>query len=355
MSDAIHGRGTGLNPNNRYASQARVAVDDGWQEGREEADRPKTVITLHQAKSIISRNQSPDLRFSQSINPYQGCEHGCIYCFARPSHAYLGFSPGLDFETQIVAKPNAPELLRRELSKPGYTVAPICIGSNTDCYQPIERDLKLTRGILEVLLETRHPTMLLTKNALIERDIDLLGEMASKRLVQVMVSVTTLDRELARKMEPRASQPLRRLQTIEKLAKAGIPVGVLAAPMIPALNDHELERILTQSREAGAIMAGYVLLRLPLELAQLFEDWLQAHYPLKRDHVLSVLKQTRNGKHYDATFGQRMRGVGVFAELLSKRYRLATQRLGLNGRWEGLDCSQFRPPSSNGQLDLFGD
>lgn len=353
MSDAIHGRGTGLNPNNRYAHDSREAVDDGWLDSREEAERPRTVVILQQAKSIISRNNSPDLRFTQSINPYQGCEHGCIYCFARPSHAYWGYSPGLDFETKIVAKPNAAELLRRELAKPGYTVAPICIGSNTDCYQPQERELQLTRKVLEVLLETRHPTMLLTKNALIERDIDLLSEMARQKLVQVMVSVTTLDRELARKMEPRASQPLRRLQTIERLAEAGIPVGVLAAPMIPALNDHELEKILGEARKAGASMAGYVLLRLPLELAQLFEDWLTAHYPLKHEHVMSVLRQTRGGRDYDATFGQRMRGVGPFAELLNKRYHLAVQRLGLNARWEGLDHSLFRPPSSNGQLDLF--
>lgn len=352
MSQAIHGRGTGLQPDNRYAAEQRIAIDDGWA-AEAVAERPRTVVQLHPAKSIISRNQSPDLRFSQSINPYQGCEHGCIYCYARPSHAYLGFSPGLDFETQIVAKPNAVELLRAELARPGYQPEPICLGSNTDCYQPLERELQLTRGLLQVLLTTRHPTYVLTKNALIERDIDLLAEMAQQRLIKVMVSVTTLDRELARQMEPRASQPLRRLQSIEALARAGVPVGVLAAPMIPALNEHELEKILQASRDAGAVSAGYVLLRLPLELASLFEDWLATHYPLKREHVLSVLRQCRGGQDYDARFGARMRGEGVFAELLARRFRLATQRLGLAGATWALDGSRFSAAALQGQLDLF--
>ncbi|QNM98891.1 PA0069 family radical SAM protein [Chitinimonas koreensis] len=347
------GRGTGLSPDNRYAAHTREAQDDGWPAGDDETVAPRTVITLQPAKSIVSRNQSPDLRFTQSINPYQGCEHGCIYCYARPSHAYWGYSPGLDFETRIVAKPNAAALLRAELARPGYRVAPICIGSNTDCYQPAERELKLTRAVLEVLAETRHPTMLLTKNALIERDIDLLSDLARDKLVQVMVSVTTLDRELARRMEPRASQPLRRIETIGALAAAGIPVGVLAAPMIPALNDHELERILEASAAAGAGTAGYVLLRLPYELKTLFEDWLAQHYPLKRDHVLSVLRQMRGGQDNDARFGKRMRGEGAFADLLSHRFRLARQRLGLARASVELDESRFRRPVDHPQYELF--
>ncbi|GLR13235.1 radical SAM protein [Chitinimonas prasina] len=351
MDQPLHGRGTARNPDNRYAAHAREAVDDGWL--READGKPRTVITLHEAKSIISRNSSPDVRFQQSINPYQGCEHGCIYCYARPSHAYWGYSPGLDFETRIIAKPNAAALLRAELAKPGYQPSSICIGSNTDCYQPAERELGLTRAVLEVLAETRHPTMLLTKNALIERDIDLLADLAGDGLVQVMISVTTLDRELARKLEPRASQPLRRIETIARLAQAGIPVGVLAAPMIPALNDHEMEQILQTCQAAGASRAGYVLLRLPLELAQLFDDWLAQHYPLKRDHVLSVLRQSRGGRYNDARFGKRMRGVGVFADMLSQRFKLARQRLGLDQPTVGLDTSLFRPPRPDGQLDLF--
>ncbi|WP_374350624.1 PA0069 family radical SAM protein [Chitinimonas sp.] len=352
MRDERHGRGTAHNPDNRFSELAREAVDDGWQ-GEAETGRPRTVIQLHPAKSIISRNQSPDLRFSQSINPYQGCEHGCIYCFARPSHAYWGYSAGLDFETRIIAKPNAASLLRSELARPSYQVAPICLGANTDCYQPAEREFGLTRSLLQVLLECRHPTLILTKNALIERDIDLLAELARRRLLRVMVSVTTLDRELARKMEPRASQPLRRIETIKRLSDAGIEVGVLASPMIPALNDHELEAILAACRDAGAVSAGYILLRLPLELEGLFEDWLAHHYPGKRAHVLSILRQSHGGKHYDATFGKRMRGEGVFASLLAQRFQLARQRLRLQAASGELDCTQFRAPTLDGQLSLF--
>jgi DNA repair photolyase len=352
MNSALRGRGTALNPDNRFADSHREAVDDGWGTvgDQTEAVTLRTVIRLQPAKSIISRNQSPDIRFSQSINPYQGCEHGCVYCFARPSHGYWGYSPGLEFETRIVAKPNAPALLRAELSKPGYMVAPICLGSNTDCYQPAERELGITRALLEVMLEMRHPTVILTKNALIERDLDLLTELAEQKLVRVLVSVTTLDRELARRMEPRASQPLRRIETIAKLANAGVPVGVLAAPMIPALNDHEMEKILAACHAAGARSAAYVLLRLPLELVELFDDWLATHYPRKRDHVLSLIRQSRGGKHYDAAFGKRMRGEGPFAELLARRFALARQRLGLDTPSSELDCSRFTAP---GQLSLF--
>ena len=354
MDYPIRGRGAAHNPNNRYQADRRVSVDTGWDTSPDDVPTgPKTTIMLQPAKSIVSYNSSPDIRFTQSINPYQGCEHGCVYCYARPSHAYWGFSPGLDFETKIVAKPNAVALLRTELSRASYECAPICLGSNTDCYQPAERELKLTRGLLEVLVETHHPAYVITKNALIERDIDLLQALASENLVQVMVSVTTLDRELARRLEPRASQPLRRLEAIRRLTDAGIPVGVLAAPMIPALNDHELEAIMLAARDAGATMAGYVLLRLPLEVAELFEQWLATHYPLKRDHVLSVLRQSRGGKDYDATFGKRMRGEGVFAELLSRRYHLVKQRLGLDGVSVALDSSRFTRIRLDGQLDLF--
>ncbi|WP_269530771.1 PA0069 family radical SAM protein [Chitinimonas sp. BJYL2] len=353
MSAPVHGRGTGALPDNRFAQHQREAVDDGWTTFGQEDDKPRTVIQLHPAKSIISHNQSPDVPFSQSINPYQGCEHGCIYCYARPSHAYWGYSPGLDFETQIIAKPNAAALLRTELAKPTYRPSPICIGSNTDCYQPAERGLALTRRLLEVMVETRHPVQLLTKNALIERDIDLLADLARDGLVHVMVSVTTLDRDLARRLEPRASQPLRRLDSISALARAGIPVGVLVAPIIPALNDHELERILQHSRDAGACSAGYVLLRLPRELADLFDDWLQQHYPDRRQHVLSLLRQSREGALNDPAFGGRMRGSGLFAELLRQRFRLATQRLGLAKRSRPPSSQHFRPPRSDGQLGLF--
>ena len=355
MVTPTRGRGATLNPNNRFSADQREATDDGWPPDADEVSSPRTIILQQPAKSIISRNNSPDIRFSLSINPYQGCEHGCVYCYARPTHAYWGFSPGLDFETRIVAKPNAVALLKEALAMPSYRahMAPICLGSNTDCYQPVERELGLTRGLLDVMAQTRHPIYIITKNALIERDLDLLADMARDSLVQVLISVTTLDRELARKMEPRASQPMRRLQTIEMLARAGVPVGVLASPMIPALNDHELEHILEAARDAGANMAGYVLLRLPHELVTLFDDWLAEHYPLKRDHVLSLVRQSRGGRDYDSTFGKRMRGEGVFAELLERRYRLARKRLGLDSSGVTLNCNAFKAPNLTGQLDLF--
>ncbi|MBV8658720.1 MAG: PA0069 family radical SAM protein [Burkholderiales bacterium] len=355
MVTPTRGRGATLNPNNRFAADERESTDDGWANNVDEISSPRTIILQQPAKSIISRNNSPDIRFSLSINPYQGCEHGCVYCYARPTHAYWGFSPGLDFETRIVAKPNAVELLKQALAAPGYRqhMAPICLGSNTDCYQPIEREQRLTRGLLEVMAETRHPIYIITKNALIERDIDLLADMARDTLVHVMISVTTLDRELARKMEPRASQPMRRIETIQALAEAGIPVGVLTSPMIPALNDHEMERILEAAKDAGATMAGYVLLRLPHELVTLFDDWLAEHYPLKRDHVMSLVRQSRGGRDYDSSFGKRMRGEGVFTDLIERRYRLAKKRLGLDSAAITLNCSAFKAPNLTGQLDLF--
>ncbi|UXY14375.1 PA0069 family radical SAM protein [Chitiniphilus purpureus] len=282
------GRGTGMQPDNRFLSSTVEAVDDGWP--AEAPAPPATRVHWLPAKSILTQNRSPDIPFDRSVNPYQGCEHGCIYCYARPSHSYWGYSAGLDFETQLIAKPNAATLLRAALSKPGYQAAPLCLGANTDAYQPLERKARLTLACLEVLLQARHPLYLLTKNALIERDLDLLVELAQRRLVVVMISITTLDRDLARALEPRASQPLRRLQTVQTLADAGVPVGVLAAPMIPGLNDHELDRILLAAQDVGARHAGYGLLRLPLELKALFADWLQNHYPDRAAKVLHLLR-----------------------------------------------------------------
>lgn len=351
MSQTHRGRGATLNPDNRFAAQAREQVDDGWETAQ--AAAPVTTISFLPAKSIITHNESPDIRFSASINPYQGCEHGCIYCYARPSHAYWGYSAGLDFETKLIAKPNAPALLREALAKPGYRPIPICLGSNTDVYQPMERELKLTRSLLEILAEARHPLYILTKNALIERDIDLLADMARDNLVQIMVSITTLDKELARCMEPRASQPLRRMESVARLHAAGVPVGVLVSPIIPALNDHELEKIMAAAAEAGANMASYVVLRLPHELKTLFEDWLETHYPARKAHVLSVLRQMRGGRDNDPNFGSRMRGSGVFADLLSKRYALALQRYGLFRQSPPLNDQAFVKPNLSGQMSLF--
>ena len=352
MNKPVKGRGASLNPHNRFESRLREAVDDGWQADADTGQTTATKIEFWPAKAIISRNNSADIPFSQSINPYQGCEHGCIYCYARPSHAYWGFSPGLDFETRLIAKPNAAALLRTELSRPGYLPSPICLGANTDPYQPVERKLKLTRELLEVLLETRHPLTIITKNALIERDLDLLQPLAEHGLLQVLISLTSLDSELSRRLEPRASTPLRRLQTIRCLADAGIPVGVLIAPIIPALNDQYLEALLQQAREHGAKHASYALLRLPLEVADLFEQWLISHYPDRAGHVLSLVRQLREGKLNQAGFGQRMRGNGNFATLIAQRFRLAWRRLGYTHSPPQLDCSQFRRPAADGQLAL---
>jgi DNA repair photolyase len=315
----------------------------------------RTTVTIQPARTIIARNASPDIPFTQSINPYQGCEHGCIYCYARPTHAYHDLSPGLDFETKLFAKPNAPVLLRAELAKIGYRCDPIALGTNTDPYQPIEREWKVTRAILEVLCEHEHPFTIVTKSALVERDLDLIAPMAAKNMARVYISITTLDKELARSLEPRAATPPRRLQAIKTMSDAGVPVGVLTAPVIPQLNDRDLEAILEAAAASGARYAGWIMLRLPLEVAPLFRDWLDAHYPLRAEHVMSVLRQLRGGRDYDARFGQRMRGTGPFAELIEKRFALACRRLGLNRDHAPLDTSRFCPPVPAGprQLDLL--
>jgi DNA repair photolyase len=350
------GRGAVGNESGRFEREARVPVDDGWGSLDEEPVPLDTTYTRDTARSIIARNDSPDIPFDRSINPYRGCEHGCVYCFARPSHAYLGLSPGLDFESRIFVKEDAPALLRAELSKPGYACETIALGANTDPYQPAERKLEITRRILEVLREFRHPVGIVTKSALVARDIDILAEMARDRLAMVSVSLTTLDRTLARKMEPRAATPERRLETIAALTSAGIPVSVLTSPMIPALNDMELERLLEAAAERGAKGAGYTLLRVPLEIKELFEDWLATHAPNKAKHVMSLLRDTHGGKPYVSQWGTRMRGTGPYAEMLRIRFERACHRLKLNerrGLWR-LDTSQFRPPPRPGdQLNLF--
>jgi len=355
------GRGATFNPQNRFRREGREAYDDGWPAPAEaampdaEPARLRTTVTIQPARTLIAHNASPDIPFTQSINPYQGCEHGCIYCYARPTHAYHDLSPGLDFETRLFAKPNAPTLLRAELAKRGYRCDPIALGTNTDPYQPIEREWRITRGILEVLAEHEHPFTIVTKSALVERDLDLIAPMAAKNMARVYISITTLDKELARSLEPRAATPPRRLQAILALSGAGVPVGVLAAPVIPQLNDRDLEGILEAAAANGARHAGWIMLRLPLEVAPLFRDWLDAHYPLRAEHVMSVLRQLRGGRDYDARFGARMRGTGPFAELIEKRFALACRRLGLNRDREPLDTSRFRQPAPAGprQLDLL--
>ena len=321
----------------------------------EQAGSPlQTVVHEENARSILTRNQSPDIPFEVSINPYRGCEHGCIYCFARPTHAYLDLSPGLDFESKLFAKRNAPELLRRALRKPGYEPKPIVLGTNTDPYQPIENRYGITRGILEILDEFRHPASIVTKSSSILRDLDLLGRMAAANRVHVYVSVTTLDRKLAHTMEPRASAPRQRLEALRVLTEAGVPCGVLTAPVIPALNDHELESILEAAAEAGVREAGYILLRLPHEVAPLFEEWLLTHYPTRAKHVLSVMRQMRGGALYRAEWGKRMSGTGPFAELLRRRFETACRRLGLTRKRPDLDTGSFRIPAQRGdQPALF--
>jgi DNA repair photolyase len=350
------GRGAINNQPGRFEREVRVLVDDGWGSLDEEPLPLDTTYTRDTARSIIAHNDSPDIPFDRSINPYRGCEHGCVYCFARPTHAYLGLSPGLDFESRIFVKEDAAALLRAELSKPGYVCETIALGANTDPYQPIERKLEITRRVLEVLREFRHPVGVVTKSALVARDIDVLAEMARDRLAIVSVSLTTLDRALARKMEPRAATPERRLDTIAALSAAGIPVSVLTSPMIPALNDMELERLLEAAAERGAQGAGYTLLRVPLEIKQLFEEWLATHAPNKAKHVMSLLRETHGGKPYNSQWGTRMRGTGPYAEMLRIRFERACHRLKLNerrGLWR-LDTSLFRPPPRPGdQLSLF--
>ena len=359
---AKKGRGAASNLQGRYETLIREEIDDGWshddtcdrQPGSsrtpgDEAQQHtwKTQVIEEHAKSILSRNKSPDVPFSISLNPYRGCEHGCIYCFARPTHSYLGLSPGLDFESKIFAKVNAPELLKRELAKPSHEPEPLALGVNTDAYQPCERQLRLTRRVLEVLHECEHPVALITKSSLIERDIDLLADMASKRLAMAAVTITTLDPAVARTLEPRAAAPARRLRTIRTLADAGIPVGVSVAPVIPFVTDSDLERILEAAAEAGAINAGYVVLRLPWEVSPLFRQWLEAHFPDRAARVMSRVQDMRGGKDYDSSFGKRMHGEGIWADLLRQRFEKAVSRLGIDvrsGRFKGLDSSRFRRP-----------
>ena len=350
------GRGATLNLEGRFESVQRDPFDDGWEATPELAPgRPATTVTPERARSIISRNDSPDIPFTHSINPYRGCEHGCIYCYARPSHAYLELSPGLDFETRLFAKVNAAELLREALAKPGYRCESITVGANTDPYQPVEREWRVTRQVLEVLAECEHPVAIITKNALVERDLDLLAPMGQKRLAQVYVSVTTLDRDLARRMEPRASAPQRRIEAIRALSRAGVPTGVMVAPIVPFLTDHGIESVLEAAADAGAIRAGYTVMRLPWELKDLFKDWLEHHYPLKAAHVMSRVRQLREGKENDPNFGTRQTGTGLLADLLRKRFENACQRLGLNVARRGtdVDTSRFKRPGALGQLDLF--
>jgi len=346
--NAIKGLGSRIHLPGRFETTTAEAMDDGWYlDESEEFAAPKlrTTVTEEAARSIITRNQSPDIPFAQSANPYRGCEHGCSYCFARPSHAYLNLSPGLDFETRLFAKTNAPDLLRRELAKPGYEPSPIALGINTDAYQPIERRLQLTRRMIEVLWETRHPFTLITKNALVVRDLDLLAPLARENLVSVHFSVTTLDPHLSARLEPRASAPHARLRAMRQLHEAGVPVGAMMAPVIPWINDPELEAIVTAVAEHGARSAGYILLRLPHEVAPLFRDWLQAHYPDRAEHVMSTIQQLRGGKDYDSAFGTRFTGQGVYAELLARRFALAHRRAGLDKRRHPpLDTSKFRRP-----------
>jgi len=336
----IKGRGAADNPQGRFETLARSHEPEA-----ESPSRPQTVVTLQQARSIIARNESPDIPFTQSINPYQGCEHGCIYCYARPSHAYLGLSPGLDFETRLFAKENAAELLRKELSRPDYCCELIALGANTDPYQPIERKHRITRDILEVLWEFRNPVGIVTKGSLIERDLDLLEPMAREGLVQVFISIGSLDGEIARTLEPRAAAPYRRVETVRRLSERGVPCGTLVAPIIPFLNDKDMEAVLEAVSEAGARMAGYTLLRLPWEVKDLFKDWLERNYPLKAKHVMARIRDMRGGRDNDPQFGSRMKGEGEYAELLRKRFELACKRLGLNaGGRNRLDTVKFRPP-----------
>lgn len=347
------GRGAQSNAVGRYEPLARVAFDDGW---RSLDDLPPFMTEVHvdATRRIITRNNSPDIGFDRSINPYRGCEHGCVYCYARPTHAYLGLSPGLDFESKLFVKPEAAGLLEKELSAPGYSPKVIAIGTNTDPYQPIERRYKVMRRILKVLDRAGHPVGIVTKSALVLRDLDILARMAERKLAKVALSVTTLDPELARKMEPRAATPMRRLETLRRLAQAGVPTSVMVAPIVPALNDMEIERILEAAQVAGAKEAGYVLLRLPLEVRDLFREWLIANYPDRYRHVFKLIRDTRGGKDYDSTWGKRMKGGGPYAWMIGRRFELACEKLGLNTIKLPLSTAHFHPPKAEvEQLSLF--
>ena len=375
------GRGAVSNLAHRFSQDAREWFDDGWvapdtpdsiaaradwesaeavfdaeSEASADDDAPPSLATeirLEDCKSALCSNDSPDLPFERSLNPYRGCEHGCIYCFARPTHSYLGLSPGLDFETRLIAKPNIAAVLRRELAAPGYRPSPVVIGAATDCYQPAERDLRLTRALIEVLAEARHPFSVITKSSAVEHDLDLIVPLAARGLAAVYVTITTLDAQLARKLEPRAASPARRLRTLRTLADAGVPTGVSVAPQIPFINN-DMEQVLQAARDAGAERAFYTVLRLPWEVAPLFQEWLAAHFPDRAARVMARVRDMRGGRDYQAQFGRRMQGEGVWADLLAQRFAAACTRLGLNGERRGvLDCSQFRPPALNGQQSLF--
>jgi DNA repair photolyase len=356
------GRGAVSNASSRFDRLRKLLRDnhfafddDGW--GSADAPPPalKTTVSIDNTRNILAKNDSPDVPFDRSINPYRGCEHGCVYCFARPTHAYLGLSPGLDFESKLFAKPEAARLLAGELRKPGYSCRPIAMGTNTDPYQPLEKSMGITRDLIKVLAAFDHPLTIVTKSALVARDIDLLAPMAEKRLVQVMLSITTLDRSLARKMEPRAATPQKRLDAVSALATAGIPTGVMFAPVIPGLTDHEMESVLEASRDAGASMAGYVLLRLPYEIKDIFQEWLAERVPDRAARVMSHIRAARGGKDNDPHFGSRMVGHGPYAELITSRFRVATHRLGLNQKRIPLDTQLFKaPPAAGDQLTLFG-
>jgi len=351
--DRRRGRGAGVNPSGRFEPVSRHVFDDGW-ETLEELPPFKTEVQVEKPRTIITRNDSPDISFDRSINPYRGCEHGCVYCFARPTHAYMGLSPGLDFEAKLFAKPDAPKLLERELAREGYVPRTIAIGTNTDPYQPIEKGWRIMREILEVLEAHNHPVGIVTKSALVTRDMDILSRMAEKGLAKVALSVTTLDRRLARTMEPRAATPPRRLQTLRTLSDAGVPVSVMIGPVIPGLNDAEIERILESAYAAGAREAGYIILRLPLEVSPIFKDWLLQHYPDRYRHVTSLIRSMRGGKDYDAEWGKRMKGTGPYAWQIGRRFELAARRLGLNVTRRRLRTDLFKAPNAEGeQLALF--
>jgi DNA repair photolyase len=351
-AERMRGRGAGVNPSGRYETISRHVFDDGW-DSIEELPPFKTEVQVEKPRQIITRNDSPDISFDRSINPYRGCEHGCVYCFARPTHAFMGLSPGLDFESKLFAKPDAAKLLERELAKDGYQPKTIAIGTNTDPYQPIEKEYRIMREVLEVLEQHNHPVGIVTKSALVTRDIDILQRMAAKGLAKVALSVTTLDRRLARTMEPRAATPSKRLETIRALNEAGVPTSVMIGPVIPGLNDAEIERILESGMQAGAKEAGYVILRLPLEVSPIFKDWLLRHYPDRFRHVMSLVRSMRGGKDYDSEFGKRMKGAGPYAWQIGRRFEIAAKRLGLNTERLRLRADLFRSPRAGAEQLLL--
>ena len=353
--NAVKGRGTGTRIAHRFENDVRDAFDDGWgtqEEDMIESSAPRTEVRFEDVKSALSHNDSPDIPFDASLNPYRGCEHGCIYCFARPTHSYLNLSPGLDFETRLVAKRNLVDVLRAELGRKGYRPSQIALGTATDCYQPIERELRLTRSVLELLDETNHPFGIVTKSSAVERDLDLIAPMAARRLAAVYITVTTLDGDLCRKLEPRAAAPHRRLRTIRALADAGVPVGVCVAPQIPFLTE-DMEQVLEAAWEAGARNAFYTVVRLPWEVAPLFKEWLEVHYPQRADRVMARIREMRGGRDYDADFATRMKGSGLWADLIRQRFEKATNRIGFGRQRVTLDLEAFRPPGRSGQGSLF--